>query len=369
MEKKSKNNNRIIIPIIATVCLLLGAGVMYYFITEHGLFSQTVVNKLEKEVTINENGIADAVEKLYDSVVVVGSYKKGYLQSSGTGFVYKVEGNTAYILTNHHVVSGYDTIKVKFTNDKTYDVKVVGSDEYADIAVLSIDKDKIIKVADLGSSEKARLGDTVFTIGAPLESEYSWTVTRGILSGKDRLVEVNSGSNNTNSWVMKVIQTDAAINSGNSGGPIANSNGEVIGITNMKLVSSGVEGMGFAIPIEDATKVAENIITDGKIERPLLGIGFVDINNTEAMYQYGFSINSSIKEGAVVAYVQKGSVADNAGIKQGDVITKFGDHDIKNSSFLKYYLYTYSVGDKVKVTIIRGTKEETINIKLTEKAN
>ena len=87
------------------------------------------------------------------------------------------------------------------------------------------------------------------------------------------------------------------------------------------------------------------------------------------MYQYGFSINSSIKEGAVVAYVQKGSVADNAGIKQGDVITKFGDHDIKNSSFLKYYLYTYSVGDKVKVTIIRGTKEETLNIKLTEKAN
>ncbi|MDD2505527.1 MAG: trypsin-like peptidase domain-containing protein, partial [Bacilli bacterium] len=247
-----KKNKTLFILLISITSLLLGTVGTYYATTKFGWFSQTVVNKLEKEVTINENGIADAVEKLYDSVVIVGSYKDNKLASSGTGFVYKIEGNKAYLVTNAHVITNATNVKVKFTNHKTYDVKVVGQDEYADIAVLSIDKNKIISVANLGSSEKARLGDTLFTIGAPLDTEYSWTVTRGILSGKDRLVEVGTGNSGVANWVMSVMQTDAAINSGNSGGPLANSNGEVVGVTNMKLVSSGVEGIGFAIPIEDA---------------------------------------------------------------------------------------------------------------------
>lgn len=369
MERK-KNKGLIIIIIV--LAILLGAGGMYYAVVYKGLFGTTVINKSEKEVTVNENGIADAVDKLYDAVVVVGSYKSGVLSSSGTGFVFKTDGDTAYILTNNHVVSGATSVKVKFTNNKVYDVKVVGTDEYSDIAVLSIAKGNIISVASIGSSEKSRLGDTVFTIGAPIDSEYSWTVTRGILSGKDRLVEVSSDNSNTassSSWVMKVIQTDAAINSGNSGGPLANSNGEVIGITNMKLVSSGVEGMGFAIPIEDAVNYANIIISGKTIERPLLGVGTIDVSNTTAMYQYGFSINKTVTEGAVVGYIQKGSPAEAAGLEKGDVITKFGDYDIKNSSFLKYYLYKYSVGDKVKVTYIRGTETKTTTVTLNQKAS
>jgi len=363
--------NKIIIYIVCAIAfILIGAGGMYYLVTEKALFSQTVINKLEKEVTVNENGIADAVEKLYDAVVVVGSYKKGILSSTGTGFVYKVEGNDAYILTNNHVVKSAETVKVKFTDNNVYDVDVVGADVYSDIAVLKIDKGKIISVAQTGSSASSRLGDTLFTIGAPLDSEsYSWTVTRGILSGKDRLVEVNSSDSNVNDWVMKVIQTDAAINSGNSGGPIANSNGEVIGITNMKLVSSGVEGMGFAIPIEDAINYAEKLIKDKIIIRPLLGVGTLNTSDTLIMRQYGFSLDKSITEGAVVAEVQKGSPADNAGFKQGDVIIKLGEYKITNSSYLKYYLYKYNIGDSVKVTFIRGGKEQTTTIKLTQKAD
>ena len=368
MKEKKKNKIWIVI-IIIILAILLGAGAMYYGIVKKGLFGTTVVNKSEKEVTVNENGIADAVEKLYDAVVVVGSYKSGVLSSSGTGFVYKESGDTAYILTNNHVVSGATSVKVKFTNNKVYDVTVVGSDEYSDIAVLSIDKDKVISVATVGSSVNARLGDTLFTIGAPIDSEYSWTVTRGILSGKDRLVEISDSSSTTttSNWVMKVIQTDAAINSGNSGGPLANSNGEVIGITNMKLVSDGVEGMGFAIPIEDAVNYADLLIKNKTIDRPLLGVGTLNVSDTQAMMQYGFSIDKSITEGAVVGYIQKGSPADNAGIEKGDVITKFGDYDIKNSSYLKYYLYKYNVGDKVKVTYTRGTKSHTTTITLTAK--
>lgn len=360
--------NKVLIVFIGIFCLLLGAYGMYYAVTELDLFSQTIVNKTEKEVTVNENGIADAVDKLYDAVVVVGSYKNGTLKSSGTGFVYKVEGNKAYIITNNHVVSTADKVKVKFTNNDVVEVELVGKDEYSDIAVLSVDKSKIISIAEIGSSEEARLGDTLFTIGAPLDSEYSWTVTRGILSGKDRLVDVES-SDNKSSWVMKVIQTDAAINSGNSGGPIANSNGQVIGVTNMKLVSSGVEGMGFAIPIEDAVNYGNQLIKDKKIERPLLGIGTIDVSDTQTMYQYGFSIDSSITEGAVVGYTQKGSPADEVGLQAGDVIIQFGDYKITNSSYLKYYLYKYKVGDKIKITFIRGTKKQSVTIKLNQTIN
>ena len=366
-----KEKNRIIIIVIMIVCFLLGSFGTYYLISKKGLFNQTIINKSEKEVTVNENGIADAVEKLYDAVVVVQNYQKNTLASSGTGFVYKTDGDKAYILTNAHVVSGATSVKLIFTNNKTYDAEIVGSDTYSDIAVLSVNKDNIIKVAEMGSYEDARLGDTLFAIGAPLDSEYSWTVTRGILSGKDRLVEISqNGSASVDKWVMKVMQTDAAINSGNSGGPIANSNGEVIGITNMKLISSGVEGMGFAIPIEDAIKYAEKLIENGKIERPVLGVGTLDTTDTLAMRaQYGFSIDDSITEGAVVGYTQKGSAAEKAGLEKGDVITKFGDYQIKNSSYLKYYLYMYSVGDKVKCTYIRGTKEYTVTINLSKKAS
>lgn len=366
-----KDKNRIIIIVIMIVCFLLGSFGTYYLISKKGLFNQTIINKSEKEVTVNEKGIADAVEKLYDAVVVVQNYQKNAIASSGTGFVYKTEGDKAYVLTNAHVVSGASSVKLLFTNNKTYDAEIVGSDTYSDIAVLSVNKESIIQVAEIGSYQDARLGDTLFTIGAPLDTEYSWTVTRGILSGKDRLVEISQNSNSSvDKWVMKVMQTDAAINSGNSGGPIANSNGEVIGITNMKLVSSGVEGMGFAIPIEDAVKYAEKLIESGKIERPVLGVGTLDTTDTLAMkMQYGFTIDESITEGAVVGYTQKGSVAEKAGLEKGDVITKFGDYEIKNSSYLKYYLYMYSVGDKVKCTYIRGTKEYTVTLNLNKKAS
>lgn len=365
-----KKNRIIIYLLCAIIFILIGAGGMYYLVTEKQLFSQTVINKLEKEVTINENGIADAVEKLYDAVVVIGSYKNGVLSSTGTGFVYKVDKSDAYILTNNHVITSADKVKVKFTNNNVYDVEVVASDKYSDIAVLKTDKGRIISVAELGSSEKARLGDTVFTIGAPLDSEsYSWTVTRGILSGKDRLVEINASNSTVSDWVMKVIQTDAAINSGNSGGPIANSNGQVIGITNMKLINDGVEGMGFAIPIEDVIKYADALIKDNKIVRPFLGVGTINVDDVNLMRQYGFSLDKSITEGAVVAQVQKGSPADNAKLVQGDVIIKIGEDKITNSSYLKYYLYKYNIGASVKVTYIRGTKEQTTTIKLTEKAD
>jgi len=364
MSKKAINTSGIILA------FFIGVIAMYLVILKYPLTTTTEDGAfINKNVTITDTGIAEAVDKLYDATVVIGAYKEGNLGSSGTGFVYKTEGKFAYIITNHHVIDGASSVKVKFTNDKIENVELVASDKYADIAVLKIEKDKIISVASLGSTEKARLGDTVFTIGGPLSDEYSWTVTRGIVSGKDRLVEVSVTNANSADWVMSVIQTDASINSGNSGGPLANANGEVIGVTNMKLVSSGVEGMGFAIPIEDAVNYADQLIKEGKIGRPLLGVSMGSLEDAFSLYQYGIMLDNSISEGVVVIEVQEKSPADKAGLKKGDVITKIEDYNASSVAKLKYYLYKYNSGDKVKITFIREGKTETTTATLTESEN
>jgi len=255
-----------------------------------------------------------------------------------------------------------------FTNGNEEDVKVVGSDEYADVALLSINKDKIVAVAEIGSSSKVRVGDTAFAVGAPLDTAYSWTVTRGIVSGKDRMVEVKVSNSNSSDWVMSVIQTDAAINSGNSGGPLANSNGEVIGINSLKLVDSGVEGMGFAIPIEDALKYAELFISGKELTQPYLGVSMLNI--TEAYYYkdfYEYLKDSKLTSGVFVADVEEDSVAFKANLKTGDIIVGLDDNDIKNYAYLRYYLYKYEVGDKVNIKYYRDGNIKNVNVKLTAK--
>lgn len=364
-ERKKMPSN---FPGIA-VAFVLGALIMYVivkYIVPPIDNSSTIINKSEKEVTVTDTGIADAVEKLYDAVVVVEVYKNDTLSATGTGFVYKKADKKAYILTNNHVVaaSGKVKIKVKFTNGTEEEVEIEGQDEYSDLAVLSLDAEKVEFVAAIGENEKMRLGDTVFTIGAPLDTEYYWTVTRGILSGKDRMVEVSLSNSSTSDYVMRVLQTDASINSGNSGGPLANSNGEVIGITNMKLVSSGVEGIGFAIPIEDAIDYAETIINGDEVQRPLLGVKMWNLDDRYTLYQNGITLNTELTKGVVVIEVQKNTPAANSGLKRGDIITKLGNYDVNDLATLRYALYKYKVGDTVTVTYEREGKEKTTDLKL-----
>lgn len=364
MSKKAINISGIILS------FFIGVIAIYLVILKYPINgTETSGSLISKNVTITDTGIADAVEKLYDAVVVVGAYKEGTLSSSGTGFVYKPEENKAYIMTNHHVIDGATSVKIKLTNDAIEDVNIVASDKYADIAVLEIEKDKILSVAEIGRSEESRPGDTVFTIGGPLANEYSWTVTRGILSGKDRLVEVSVSNTSSADWVMSVLQTDASINSGNSGGPLANANGEVIGVTNMKLISSGVEGMGFAIPIEDALNYADQLIKEGKIARPLLGVSMGSVSDAYSLYHYGITLDNSISEGVVVVEVQENSPADKAGLMKGDVIIKLEDYEATTVAKLKYYLYKYNAGDKVKITYIRNGKTHTTSATLVESTN
>ena len=343
---KSSNSTNGIVYIILTfcVCLCLFGG-FYEFYLKHLVIETT---KTIKDVTITDTGIADAVEKVYDSVVTVKNYVRNQLYSTGSGFVFKVDNKYGYILTNYHVISGGNEVSVVFTNNKDEKVTIVGYDEYSDIAVLAVDKSLVLATAQIGSSKDMRVGDTTFAVGTPVDSSvYSWSVTRGILSGKDRLVQ-------SDNYVMSVLQTDTAINSGNSGGPLCNSNGEVIGITNMKLASSQIEGMGFAIPIEDAVKNAETIISGKKINRPYLGVSIYDSNSY-------FNNNS----GVYVESVEKNSAADKAGIKSGDKILKVNDVEITNTSYFRYQLYKYDIGDKIKITIERNGNEKTLTVTLT----
>ena len=210
-------------------------------------------------------------------------------------------------MTNNHVISGGDSAKVVFSDGTSADTKILGGETYADIAVLTVSAASVKQVATLGSTKDIKLGDTTFAVGAPLGDTYSGTVTKGILSGKDRLVAV-SFSGTTSDYYMKVLQTDAALNPGNSGGPLCNVNGEVIGVTSLKLTeektssttSYSVEGMGFAIPIEDALSYAGIIEKGESVKRPYIGISMLDITDSYYLWQAKITIPDNVKAGVAV---------------------------------------------------------------------
>lgn len=367
--RKERSSNNVWIKLLVMFCLIaIGAAGMYGVIKL--MPGTTIVNKLEKEVTVNEQGIADAVEKVYDSVVVVENLKAGELQATGTGFIFKKSDNKYYVMTNYHVINGASSVKIQLTNNKELNVEVLGGDSYSDIAILAFESKDDYSIAEIGSSTDARVGDTTFAVGAPVDSTtYSWSVTRGIVSGKDRMVKVSTSSQTSSSdYIMKVLQTDAAINSGNSGGPLCNSNGQVIGITNMKLVSnstSNIEGMGFAIPIEDAIDFANKIINGEDITRPTLGVSMLDISSTGLAY-YNISVPDNVTNGVVIMSVSKNSAAEEGGLKKGDVILEIDNVKVTSSALLKYELYRHNIGDEITLKINRNGFEKALKIKLTK---
>ncbi len=353
-----KNINGILVLI--SVLILCGFG--YYIYNDYKSIDKNF-NKIETSVNVTDEGISYGINNIYDSVVVVQNYKNNRENGIGSGFIYSEDG---YIMTNHHVISGATSVKVLLMNGETLDCEVIGSDEYADIAVIKINSEKVSKVAKLGDSESVKLGDTVFTIGSPLGIEYFGTVTRGILSAKDRMVEV-SVSSSSKDWIMNVMQTDAAINPGNSGGPLCNVNGDVIGVNSMKIVQDEIEGIGFAIPIEDAMEYANMIVSGEKIKRSYLGISMADISSTDYyLKKYGITIPDNVTTGVVVIEPEKNGPAEKAGVLKGDIIIQVGEYKVKNIAELRYYLYKYEPNEKVELKLIRNNKEETVGIILGE---
>ena len=348
---------------ISIVTFFLGCFCMFILINYYPTLltnRNTTTDIVNKKVVVSEIGLSTGINNVYDSVVVVQNYKNNKSNSIGSGFIYNEEG---YIMTNSHVIEGATSIKVILMSGDVVEASVIGDDEYADIAVIKIDKKYVSKVATLGSSDAINVGDTVFTIGSPISSEYYGTVTRGILSGKNRLVNVSV--NSSNDWIMNVMQTDAAINPGNSGGPLCNINGDVIGINSMKVVQSEIEGIGFAIPIEDAMEYANKIVKGEEIKRAYLGISMAEISTSKYyLKRQGISIDDSITSGVIVVNVEDKGPSDKAGIEKGDVIDKIGEYNIKNVAELRYYLYKHEPNDKVDLEVIRGATKTTLKITL-----
>lgn len=351
------------------ICIFLAgiAGALGTVVVYHYFPPKSIIETIEKtvsQINITESDTIQAgISKIYNAVVVVESYSNGRLASSGTGFIYKKDDKKAYIITNHHVVSSANSVKIVNMNNERVDATVLGSDEYEDVAVLSIDSTYAMAVAEIGKSDDMKLGDTVFTVGTPVGSEYMGTVTKGILSGKDRQVTVTL---NNGSYIMNVMQTDAAINPGNSGGPLCNINGEVIGVNSLKLVEDTIEGMGFALPIELVMTSVDRLEQGETIIRPVLGIETVEASNTYTLYRNQIYLDEGIDSGVVIVNVVKDTPAEKAGLKKGDVILEISGTQVEDGAHLKYLLYKYTIGDTITIKIYREGKIQDISVKLTK---
>ena len=363
--KKKKNDNNMTFVLLTTILLSFVCGAIgAYLIVSNYTLEQVVKTITTSELV--ENSISISVDKVYSSTVIVVSYKNGKVISTGTGFVYKKDDKNAYIMTNNHVIDGADSVEVEF-NDKSERIaaKILGGEVYSDVAVLTIDQSKVNNVVETGNSKEVKLGDTIFTVGSPMGITYKGTVTKGILSGKERMVEVSISGNATD-YYMNVLQLDAAVNPGNSGGPLCDVSGKVIGIISLKLVQEEVEGMGFAIPIEDALEYATAIETGGEVERPYIGISMLDLSEEYYLWQNRITIPDGVDEGVAILEVVKNGPAEKAGFKKGDIIVKIEDDSISGLAEFRYRLYKYKVGDEIDITFYRDGVKKTLSIKLSK---
>ena len=342
----------------------------------------TTTTTVSKTAVKNENSTTQAVDKVKDAVVSVITYSSNsqnsllgsdetdtdtnaeQVYSEGSGVIYKKEGDTAYLVTNTHVINGAKKVDIRLADGTKVPGEIVGSDTYSDIAVVKIAADKVTTVAEFGDSSQLTVGETAIAIGSPLGSEYANTVTQGIVSSLNRNVSLKSEDGQAIS--TNAIQTDTAINPGNSGGPLINIQGQVIGITSSKIASNGgtsVEGLGFAIPANDVINIIKQLEKDGKVTRPALGIHMVNLSNLSTTDLQKLKLPGNVTSGVAVRSVQKNMPA-NGHLQQYDVITKIDDKAISSTTELQSALYSHSIGDSMTVTYYRDGKEETTTIKL-----
>lgn len=326
----------------------------------------------------NTNSTTEAVKKVQNAVVSVINYgqtsnsddsnSQESISGEGSGVIYKKDSKYAYIVTNNHVVSGAASLDIRLADGTKVAGELVGADAYSDIAVIRIEASKAPAVAEFGDSSKVNVGETAIAIGSPLGTEYANSVTQGIISSLSR--NVNLTTDDGQAVSTNALQTDAAINPGNSGGPLINIEGQVIGITSSKISVSGesgvsVEGMGFAIPSNDAVKIIEQLEKNGSVSRPALGIQMTNLSNLSSFGVNRLNIPDNVKGGVLVRSVQSGMPADGK-LQQNDIITKIDDTEINSTSDLQSALYSHSLNDTINVTYIRDGKESTTTIKLTK---
>lgn len=322
--------------------------------------------------------VTGAVEKAGDAVVGVTNLQAGggmFGQQSetqeagtGSGVIYKKEGDNAFIVTNNHVIDGSDQVEVTLADGTKEEATVLGGDQWTDLAVLQISGENVETVAEFGDSQALKPGEPVIAIGNPLGLQFSGSVTTGVVSGVERTIPVDINQDGQVDWQAEVIQTDAAINPGNSGGALVNIQGQLVGINSMKIAQSSVEGIGLAIPIDMAQPIIQDLESKGEVDRPTMGITLFDLANVPAVYQQDeLNLPEEVTSGVVIERVVPNSAADNAGLQDMDVIVEMDGEKINNSMELRQHLYTEkSVGDDMQVKVYRNGEMVEVTMTLTD---
>ena len=389
---ESKNNyGKLFLTVFAAFAL--GAtsvfGAQAVMGTGKTLNSTVAVTKEDKD---NQQTTVNAISKAKDAVVSIVNYQSnssnnlesilggnsrrsenesnnsGDLKaaSSGSGVIYKKSGNTAYVVTNNHVVNGAKKLSVILSDGTNVNAEVVGTDVWTDLAVLRISAENVTTTMDFADSDKIAVGETAFAIGSPLDVNLSNTVTKGIVSAVNRQIPMDVDGDGKNDWNQTVIQTDAAINPGNSGGALINNEGKLIGINESKIAKAtanvSAEGIGFGIPSNEVKLITEQLEQSGKVIRPALGVQLVSVNTVDSDTVKS-QLNFNGKQGVVVRYVENGTPAAQAGLEKYDIITKLNGEDVKDVAAVRKYLFEKAkIGDAVKVTYYRNGKEQTTNV-------
>ena len=394
LQKKQYGNGRRSIIITAITSGLVGAIVALSsvpYLIESGYFpgwaqstlasttSYTLENPSIPLANYNVNvdsAIVNAVSKAKNAVVgVINVQQSGGLfgakqsieRGTGSGIIFQKTGNEAFIVTNNHVIDGANEVEVLLTNGQRVKATIVGADALSDLAVLKIDGSNIDQTAELGTSSTLKVGEPAIAIGNPLGLEFSQTVTKGIISSINRTIPVEINGNNDRQ--LNVIQTDAAINPGNSGGALINISGQVIGIISAKISKTGIEGLGFAIPIDDAIKVMNDLITYHQVKRPYMGVTLINLQQMSTSDQKNIlKLPNNIKNGVIISATSPGSSAEKSGLKKNDVIIKLDGQAVHNAMELRKYLYTKKTNDVLEVTFYRSGLIKTIRMTLLTKS-
>ena len=378
-EPNPTNKNKVLLLLILLVGILIGVLIMFFIYQNQS--KETEPNEaINEEKLVNVDittQITDVVENVTPAVVGITNVQKrpedfwredqSFENEAGTGsgVIYKVDEDKAFIITNHHVIENADSLEVILSTEEKLEAELLGSDLFMDLAVLQVNSEDIEEVVDIGTSENINVGEPVIAIGNPLSHMFAGSVTQGIISSKQRSIPQDFNQDGRADWQAEVLQTDAAINPGNSGGALINIKGELIGINSMKISQTVAEGIGFAIPIDSALPVIEELENNGEVSRPYLGVELYSLDEVpKSEWDGSLELPEEITKGAYIWSIEPGSPADEAGLKRLDVITEIDGNKIEDIVDLRKILYEEkSIGDEIAITVYReGEKIETTAI-------
>lgn len=314
------------------------------------------------------NAVVQAAERVKLAIVSIVNLQpndKNELKQTGigSGIVFEKNGSKVRIVTNYHVVDGGKQFEIYTASGEKKKAELLGKDQITDLAVLETDASNLTSIAEFGDSGSLKAGETVIALGNPLGLGFSPTVTKGIVSSPKRSIPISFAMDGQYDWEMELIQTDASINQGNSGGALVNLDGQVVGINSLKISDMGVEGLGFAIPIKDAEPVIRSLIDNHKVIRPLMGVSTQELQLFQGTEE--LKLPADVKSGLIV--IEASGPAKSAGLKSEDVIVALNGKKIETTVQLRKFLYNESkIGDKIEVAYYREGKKQKTELTLAE---